>query len=155
MRPGVGADGVALCRDLLQDLGMPGRMLADGEEDRLSAVLIERGEHGGGRAGPGAVVEGQHDLAVPEEIVLVEVLDTESRTAGGVDLDSADDADCIRVRTRLGDGEPDIATTSAIQRRHGQPQSTSHDVFLSQSEFRDTYLTSSLSAAMQCSAICA
>ena len=70
-------------------------MLADREEDRLDAFGGQRLEHGR-RGRPRAVVEGQHDFVVAQEVVLLEMLEAEARTAGGVDLDRAGDAERIR-----------------------------------------------------------
>ena len=67
--PGMRADGVAGGGNLLEDAGLVGGMQADREEDRLGAVRGERGEHGRRVLRPGAVVEGQHDLAFAQEIM--------------------------------------------------------------------------------------
>ena len=60
-------------------------------------MRVERREHGRGVLRPGAVVEGQHDLAFAQEVVALEMLEAEARTAGGVDLHGPCDAQRIRV----------------------------------------------------------
>ena len=69
--PGVAADGVAGGGDLLEDFGMPDRVLADREEYRLGALRRERREHRRRILRPGAVIEGQHDLAVRRKSMLL------------------------------------------------------------------------------------
>ena len=54
-------------------------------------------EHGGGVLGPRTVVEGQHDFAGAQEIVLLEMLEAEARPAGRVDLDDARKAHAARL----------------------------------------------------------
>ena len=54
---------------LLENSGLIGGMHADREEDRLGAVRGERLEHRRGVLRPGAVVEGEDDLAFAQEIV--------------------------------------------------------------------------------------
>src|SRR5207249_1380179 len=96
MRPGVSADGVALRGHLLEYVGMPERVLADGEERRLDAMRGERAQHRGRGGRPRAVVEREHDLALAEKVVLLEVLEAEARAAGGVDLDHPRSAERAR-----------------------------------------------------------
>ena len=96
VRPGVRADGVAGRRDLTENFRIVGGVLADREEDRLDAFGGERLEHRR-RGRPRAVVEGQHDLVVAQEVELLEMLEAEARAAGGVDLDRAGDAERIRI----------------------------------------------------------
>jgi len=62
---------------------------ADRKEDRLGALRGQRRQHLRRVARPGPVVEGEHHLAGLQEIVLLEVLEAEAGTAGGVDLDGA------------------------------------------------------------------
>ena len=108
VRPGVRADGVAGRRHLLQDFGMPAGMLADREEQRLGALVGQRLEHGRRVARPRAVVEGQHDFFVAQEVIGLEVLEAEAGAAGGVDLHHAGDAERVRIvafcRRRPGQG---------------------------------------------------
>ena len=85
-------------RDVLfQDLGMPAGVLADREEHGLGALVGQRLEHALGVAGPGAVVEGQHDLVVAQEVIGLEVLEAEAGRAGGVDFHHALDAEGFRI----------------------------------------------------------
>ena len=46
---------------------------------------------------PRAVVERQHDFLVAQEVEVLEMLEAESRTACGVDLDGAADAERVRI----------------------------------------------------------
>jgi hypothetical protein len=93
----VRTDGVAAGGNLLEDTGLVGGMQADREEDRLGAVRGQRGEHVRRVLRPGAVVEGQHDLAFAQKIVALEVLEAEAGPAGGVDLDRAGDAQAVGI----------------------------------------------------------
>ena len=95
--PGVRTDGVAGGGNLLEDAGLVGGMQADREEDRLGAVRGQRGEHVRRVLRPGAVVEGQHDLAFAQKIVALEVLEAEAGPAGGIDLDRAGDAQGVGI----------------------------------------------------------
>src|SRR5581483_8432827 len=95
-RPSVRADGMAAFGDLLEDLRIIGGVLADREERRLHTLVGQRLEHRrGGR--PRAIVEGQNHLVVAQEVVLLEVLEAEAGTAGGVDLDRAGDAQRVGI----------------------------------------------------------
>ena len=89
VRPSVGPDRHAGVDHLFGDFGMPRRVLADLEECRLQTFVGQRLEDGGRVRRPRTVVEGQNDLLVAEEVVLLEVLEAEARAAGGVDLDDA------------------------------------------------------------------
>ncbi|MGY4381217.1 hypothetical protein ACVWZ3_008856 [Bradyrhizobium sp. i1.3.6] len=109
MRPRVRADRVALGQHLAQDFGMIGRVLADREEKTLGAFIPERLQHRGRVDRPRTVVEGQHDLLVGEEVELLEMLEAEAGSAGGVDLDHAGNAQ----RVRIGTGRP-------LLHRHGR-----------------------------------
>ena len=97
MRPGVRADGMAGRGHLPQNFGMIGGVLADREEHRLGAFIGERLEHGGRIGRPRAVVECQHDFLVGQEVELLEMLEAEARSAGGVDFHHAADAQRIRI----------------------------------------------------------
>ena len=93
---------VAARGDLPEDFRIVGGVLADREERRLDALVGQRLEHGR-RGRPGAVVEGQHHFLVAQEVVLAEMLEAEARTAGGVDLDRAGDAERVGI-VALGRG---------------------------------------------------
>ena len=99
----VRADGVPGLGDVVQDVGIAGGDLADGEEDGLGALGIERGEDGRRAVGQRAVVERQHDLFRIEEVVHLVVLEAEAGAAGGVDLDDAGDAERIGIAGAVGD----------------------------------------------------
>ena len=96
VRPGVGADGVAGGGNLLEDFRMIGRVLADREEHRLGAFLGQRLQHRR-RGRPRAVVEGQHDFLLGQEVELLVLLEAEARSARGVDDDGAADAERIGI----------------------------------------------------------
>ena len=64
----------------------PDRMLADGEERRLHALVGQRLEHGRRIAEPRTVVEGEHHFAGPQEVILLEVLEAKTGATGGVDF---------------------------------------------------------------------
>ena len=95
VRPSMGADCHAGREHLLGDLRMPGRVLADLEESRLEAFVGQRPEHGERVAGPRAVVESQDDFLVAQEVILLEVLEAEAGTAGGVDFDDTRQAHAV------------------------------------------------------------
>ena len=92
---------------LLEDAGLVGGMGADREEDRLGAVCGKRGEHGGRVLGPWTIVEREHDLALAQEVVALEVLKAEAGAAGGVDFDDPRNAESIWIaaRGRHGGGQ--------------------------------------------------
>jgi hypothetical protein len=91
------ADGVSGCGHLLEDSGLIRGMQPDREEDRLGAVRGERGEHRLRVLRPGAVVERQHHLAFAQEIMALEVLESEAGAAGGVDLDHTADPQSVGI----------------------------------------------------------
>ena len=101
------ADRVPGGGNLLEDAGLVGGVQADREEDRLGAVRGERGEHRRRVLRPGAVVEGENDLAFAQEVVGLEVLEAEAGAAGGVDFDHPRDTDGIGIaaRGRHGGGQ--------------------------------------------------
>ena len=103
MTPGVRADRVSGFRDLLEDFGIIGRVLADHEERRLHALLGECRQHFW-RGRPGTVVEGQQHFVVAQEIVLLEMFEAEAGAAGGVDFDDAGDAQRVRIFALHGGG---------------------------------------------------
>src|SRR5262245_44879680 len=95
--PSVRADGVPGCGHLLEDARLVGGMQADREEDRLGAVRGEGGEHRRGVLRPWAVVEGEHHLAFAQEVVALEVLESEAGPAGGVDFDHTRDSQGVGI----------------------------------------------------------
>src|SRR5262249_56329469 len=90
-------DGVAGRSHLLENARLVGRVEADREEDRLGAMGGKSGQHRWGIFWPGIVVEGEYDLALTQEIVLLEVLKPELRAAGRVDLDHARNAQSVGI----------------------------------------------------------
>src|SRR5690606_1453053 len=102
--PCMAAHRVPARRDVLQDVRVPERMLADDEERGLGAVLIERVEHGLCVVRPRTIVECEDDLLRHEEIVHTILLEAESGSAGRVDLDGPRNAKCpgIARTARMG-----------------------------------------------------
>src|SRR5690349_18855537 len=83
--------------NLLGDFRIVGRVFADFEEDAGGALLRQRLQHRRRVALPGAVVEGEDDLLLLEEVQLLEMLEAKTRTARGIDLDRAGDAERVRI----------------------------------------------------------
>ena len=114
VRPGMRSDGVTGRGNLFQDLRIVGRVLADRKENAGRALVRQRLQYRGRIDRPGAVVKRQHHFLVAQEIELLEVLETEPRSARGVDLDDAADPKRIRIgarrlcrrRRRCGDRAP-------------------------------------------------
>ncbi len=96
----MGSDGVAGRGNLLQDLRIVGRVLADRKENAGRALLRQCLQHRGGVERPRAIVECQHHFLVAQEIELLEVFETESRSARGVDFDDARDPNRIGIGAR-------------------------------------------------------
>src|SRR5512139_2494391 len=86
---------------LFEDFWMPHSVLADGKEQSLGALICKRFEDRLCISGPWAVVESQHHLAFAKEIVSLELLETETWAARGIDLNDTRDAERIRI---LADG---------------------------------------------------
>ena len=114
MGPCVAADGVACGKHHLENFRMIGRMLADREEGCTQALVGERLQHRGGISGPRAIIEGQHDFVVPQEVVALEMLGAEAGTAGGVDLDHAGHAHGVWIGASDG-----LRRRSWTERREG------------------------------------
>ena len=139
MRPGVRADRVAAPLRLAHHRGIGHGHAPHHEERRARAFAVERVEDGE-RVGPQrAVVEGQHDLAVLQEIDVAVLLMAEPRSVLRVDLDHARNAEhaaaplaaglCLggtrsaRLRFRLGHhaGERQRTKRAAIPARIPPP----------------------------------
>jgi hypothetical protein len=89
MRPGVIADRHSGRGDFAGYIGPPSGVFADLKEGRFDAIVLERLQNHRRVFRPRAVVEGEHDFFVAQEVVLLEMLGPEGRTAGGVDFDDA------------------------------------------------------------------
>jgi len=113
---------------LLENAGLVGGMGADREEDRLGAVCGKRGEHGGRVLGPWTIVEGEHDLALAQEVVALEMLEAETGAAGGIDLNHPRDAQGIGVaaRGRHGGGQGRCRRLGDDDRRLGGAGGPAH-----------------------------
>src|SRR5215469_18119455 len=97
MRPGVIADGHSGRGDFPGYIRPPSGVLADLKKGCFDAIVFERLQHHRGVFGPRAVVEGQYDFFVAQEVVLLEVLGSECRTASGVDFDDARETDGVGI----------------------------------------------------------
>src|SRR4051812_12880794 len=64
--------------------GVVGRVLADGEERGLGAMVGQCLQHRRRIARPGTVIKGQHHFAVAQEVVHFKVFPAKTRTRGGV-----------------------------------------------------------------------
>src|SRR5450759_44728 len=72
-------------------------MLADWKENTARAFVRQGLQHRGCVDRPRAIIEGQHHFLVAQEIELLEVLETEPRSARGIDFHHATDTECIRI----------------------------------------------------------
>ena len=105
MRPSMRADRHAGLDHLLGDFRMPACVLADFEESCPEAFVSQRLEHRRRVAPPGTVVESQNHFLVAQEVILLEMLKAEARTASRVDLDDACDphaAGFVACRNGIG-----------------------------------------------------
>jgi hypothetical protein len=75
-------------RHLFHDVGVPPGVFSDRKKDCLGALIGERLEHGRRMTRPRAVIEREHDFFVAQEIISLEVLKTEARSAGRVDFNN-------------------------------------------------------------------
>src|SRR5262249_61337180 len=120
---GMVADRNAGRDHLLGDLRMPGRMLADLEEGRFQAFVGQCLEHGWRVTRPRTVVEGQEDFLVAQEVILLEMLEAEARTASSIDLhDSGQAYAAGLVAGRNGGGSP-LGVSPCVRRWGGRVMS--------------------------------
>src|SRR5215510_12115658 len=101
MRPGVGADGVALRINGADDLRMRRGHFADDEKRCLGALGGQGRQNGVGRARRWTVVESQHNFAGLQETGIA-LRRTKPRSAGGIDFDGARDAEGVAAAGFLG-----------------------------------------------------
>src|SRR5215207_6003957 len=92
MRPCVRANAVAGLRNATQYFRIISGVLADSEEGCSHALIRQRLQHGAG-GWPRAVVERQDDLLIAQEVMLLEVLETETRAASGINLNGSGDTE--------------------------------------------------------------
>src|SRR5207248_9381647 len=71
--------------ELFSQIGSPSRVFADLEERRLGAVVLQRLEHHRRVSRPRAIVEGQSDFLIAQEIILLEMLGSERRATSRID----------------------------------------------------------------------
>ena len=102
MRPCMRSDGMSGRSDVAKQGRMPKGMLADREEDRLRALIAQRLENCWCVARPGTIVKSQYDFAGPQKIVGLELFRPEARSARGVDLDNARNAESILIGRTCG-----------------------------------------------------
>ena len=96
MRPGVGADRVALAGIFLHHLGVGDRHAPDQEKGGLGAVRRQRLQDRSGVGAQRPVIEGEDHLAVGEEAGVL-VLKAEARAGARIDLEGAPDAKRLRT----------------------------------------------------------
>src|SRR3979411_2024854 len=93
--------------DLLEDFRVIGRVFADGKENAARALICERLQHRRRIDRPRTVIERPPYFMVAQKIQLLEVLEAEARSAGGIDLNDAGDAERIGIgASSLGSGWP-------------------------------------------------
>src|SRR5436189_4879940 len=78
-------------------IGAPSRVLADLEERRLGAVVLQRLEHHRRVARPGAVVEGQSNFLIAQEIILLEMLGSKRRATCRIDLNDSREPERVGI----------------------------------------------------------
>src|SRR5260370_5514933 len=76
---------------------MPHGMLADREEQGFGALRCQCLEHSRRIAGPWTVVESQHDFAVAQEVVSLELGEAKAWSSGGIDFNGAGNAKRRRI----------------------------------------------------------
>ena len=116
VRPGMRADGMTCGGNLLENFGIIGRVLADRKENAGRAFLCQRLQDRGRVDRPRTIIEGQHHFMVAQEIELLEMLETETRSARGVDLNGAADPKRIGICAggfRRGGSRPESAGGAA------------------------------------------
>src|SRR6516164_6504865 len=83
--------------ELFSQIGAPSCMFADLEECRFGAVVLQRLEHHRRVSGPWAVVEGQSDFLIAQEIILFEMLGSERRATCRIDLNDSREPEGVRI----------------------------------------------------------
>src|SRR5215472_9937571 len=78
-------------------IGSPSRVFADLKECRLGAVVLQRLEHHRRVFRPGTVVEGQSDFLIAQEIILLEMLGSERRATGRIDLNDSREPERVGI----------------------------------------------------------
>jgi hypothetical protein len=75
--------------EFFRQIGAPSRVFANLKECRLGTVVLQRLEDHRRVARPGAVVEGQGNFLITQEIILLEMLGSERRTTCRIDLNDS------------------------------------------------------------------
>jgi len=75
-------------------------VFADLEECRLGTVVLQRLEHHRRVSRPGAVVEGQSDFLIAQEIILFEMLSSECRATCRIDLNHSRQPERVGIIAR-------------------------------------------------------
>src|SRR5215471_9648201 len=86
--------------ELFSQIGAPSRVFADLKECRLGAVVLQGLEHHRRVSRPGAIVEGQSDFLIAQEIILLEMLGSERRATRRIDFDDSREPERIGIIAR-------------------------------------------------------
>src|SRR6516162_2235411 len=86
--------------ELSGQIGAPSRVFADLKECRLGAVVLQRLEHHRRVARPGAVIEGQGDFLIAQEIILLEMLSSERGATCRIDLNDSREPERVGIVAR-------------------------------------------------------
>src|SRR5215813_11331983 len=81
-------------------IGAPSRVFADLKECRLGAVVLQGLEHHRRVSRPGAIVEGQSDFLIAQEIILLEMLGSERRATRRIDLNDSREPERVGIIAR-------------------------------------------------------
>ncbi len=92
---GMGGDGVAGGGELVHAFRIGARLLTDGEEDRLDAIIGEDLQHLVAVAGQRPIIEGQDHLVIPERQRLGILHGADSRMFARIDHQGTRGADRV------------------------------------------------------------
>src|SRR5262249_221170 len=83
--------------ELFGQIGAPSRVFADLKECRFGAIVLQRLEHHRRVSRPGAVVEGQSDFLIAQEIILLEMLGSERRATCSIDFNDSREPERVGI----------------------------------------------------------
>src|SRR3974377_265394 len=86
--------------ELFSQIGTPSRVFADLEECRLGAVVLQRLEHHRRVSRPWAIVEGQSDFLIAQEIILFEMLGSKRGATRRIDLNHSRQPERVGIIAR-------------------------------------------------------
>src|SRR6516162_1619773 len=78
-------------------IGAPSCVFADLKECRLGAAVLQRLEYHRRVSGPWAIVEGQRDFLIAQEIILFEMLGSERRATCRIYLNESREPEGVRI----------------------------------------------------------